>query len=570
MIIESASGTRYYYDMRSNKILPEEESHLIPKARPIVFGEIEKADTLPNIDTFILELTQSCNLRCSYCCYGGAYSDNRTHSSKGMDEQTLLQTVQFIARQRVTERPLNIAFYGSEPLLRFDQIKLFINIAKGVLPSDTNYTISTNGSLLSNEKVLDWCIANDITLNISYDGNQKMFGSERRFSDGRSSDKYVHSVLENIYRYHEDYWYKKVNLLVTVKNPASLISIALQWSDSQVLRGKAPYIISGVSPATLEDLEINEQETLDTLRSFLDFYSCNRDNMFAKTYFEMLCSPVLDRQIFELPDGYTPRTCLPFNPRCFIDADGNLGICEKTSDKLRLGNIYDGWNMSMVNGAIVKMAERRIATCADCEMFRLCKTCFTNYYYDSEWMEADCKWQKVWNRIALAITIDLLEQNIVTSEQAARCSLRPIEERDVASIHRLMGKDSVMEYVDGLKIFKNIEDSFRFFLFISEININFACPLLLAIIDERSNLIGVVGIDEICDDVANLFFLLDDEYWGRGIMTTILAKYLVKYVPQSVRKIVTHINPRNDAALSLAKRFSKIEVDTSEYKPIES
>lgn len=563
MIIESASGTRYHYDMRSNKILLEEEACLIPKARPIVFGSIEKADTLPNIDTFILELTQSCNFRCSYCCYGGAYSDNRTHSSKSMDEQTLLQTIKFIARQRVTERPLNIAFYGGEPLLRFDQIKLFIENAKGVLPFDTNYTISTNGSLLTNEKVLNWCIANNITLNISYDGDQKMFGSERLFSDGRSTGKHVHSVLENIYRNHEDYWYKKVNLLVTVKNPASLISIALQWSNSTVLRGKAPYIISGVSPATLEDLEINEQVILDTLRSFLDFYSCNRDNMFAKTYFEMLCSPVLDRQIFELPDGYTPRTCLPFNPRCFIDADGNMGICEKTSDKLRLGNIYGGWNMDIVNEAIVKMAERRIATCADCEMFRLCKTCFTNFYYDSKWMEADCKWQMSWNRIALAITIDLLELNIVTSEQAARCSLRPIEERDVASIQRIMGKDSVMEYVEGLTKFENFEDSFHFFLLISEINANFASPSLLAIVDEKSDLIGVVGVDEISDGVANLFFILDDDYWGEGVMTAMLSMYLARYVPVETKQITARINKRNSAALALMKNFSRVTVSTA-------
>lgn len=562
MIIESASGSRYHYDMRSNKILLEEEACFIPKARPVVFGSIEKADTLPNIDTFILELTQSCNFRCSYCCYSGAYSDNRTHSFKSMDEQTLLKAIHFIAQQRVTERPLNIAFYGGEPLLRFDQIKLFINNAKGVLPSDTNYTISTNGSLLTNEKVLDWCIANDITLNISYDGDQKMFGSERRFSDGRSSDKHVHSVLENIFRYHEDYWYKKVNLLVTVKNPASLISIALQWTDSPVLRGKTPYIISGVSPAAFEDMEINEQEILDTLRSFLDFYSCNRDNMFAKTYFEMLCSPVLDRQIFELPDGYTPRTCLPFNPRCFIDANGNLGICEKTSDKLRLGNIYDGWNMVMVNEAIVKMAERRIATCADCEMFRLCKTCFTNYYYDSKWMEADCKWQKVWNRIALAITIDLLEQNIITSEQATRCSLRPIEERDVASIQRIMGKDSVMEYVEGLTKFENFEDSLQFLLLISEINANFASPSLLAIVDEKSDLIGVVGVDDISDGVANLFFILDDDYWGEGVMTAMLSMYLARYVPVETKQISARINKRNSAALALMKNFSRVKVST--------
>lgn len=111
MVIVSASGTRYLYDMRSNRICLEEEFISLPEAKPIVFDKIEEADTLPNIDTFIIELTQSCNFRCSYCYYGGAYSDNRPHSSKNMDEETLLQSIGFISKHRVADRPLNVALY---------------------------------------------------------------------------------------------------------------------------------------------------------------------------------------------------------------------------------------------------------------------------------------------------------------------------------------------------------------------------------------------------------------------------------------------------------------------------
>ncbi len=561
MVIESASGTRYLYDMRSNKILPEEEAHLLSEARPIVFGRIEEAETLPNIDTFILELTQSCNFRCSYCCYGGAYSDNRTHSSKRMDEQTLLQSIQFIDKHRVPTRPLSIAFYGGEPLLQFAEIRFFVEKAKGVFPADTSYTISTNGSLLTNGTILDWCIANDITLNISYDGDQLRYGSERRYADGTNAREKVYSILENLYRNHRDYWNEKVNLLVTVKKTASLISIAQHWTESSVLRGKAPYLISGVSPSALSDLDIDEHETLETLRAFLEYYAHNRDNLFAKAYFEMLCSPVLDRQVFELPDGYTPRTCLPFNPRCYIDADGDLGICEKTSDRLRLGYIYDGWDMEKVNDAIFKMAERRMATCSECEIFRLCKTCFTNYYHNDEWIKADCRWQIAWNRIALTISLDMLEQNIATSEEAEHYSLRPIEERDVASLLRIMSKESVMKYVDGMTNFKNFEDSLRFFLLISEINANFALPYLLTIVDEESKMIGIVGVDDISGDMANLFFVLDDDYWGKGIMTAILSMYLAKYAP--AKHITARINKENKAAIALMKNFFRVTVSTA-------
>lgn len=562
MIIEPSSGNRYCYDMVSNRIDVFNEGDVQPVISPITFGDIEKVDSLPNIDTFILELTQNCNFRCSYCCYGGSYEDNRIHSTKVMSDEILKYTVNFIARHHVDNRRLHIVFYGGEPTLYPEKIKFFVDKAKGILPEDTDYTISTNGSLLLKNDFLRWCVDNDFTLNISYDGTSQST-LKRMNLEGEDMKEKVLSVLSQIKMLFPNYWENKVNILVTLPDITHLQPLAIEWSDTHVLQGKAPYLISKVAPCKLSDYDIDENETLARLRSFLEFYSHNRDNIFAETYFNLLCSPIIDRPIFILPENYTPLVCLPYNNRCYIDAYGNIGICEKTSDKLRLGDIYEGWDYDKINDAIAKMAGQRKKRCTECECFRFCKTCFTNFYYkDGRW-QADCNWQQVWCKIALTISLDLLEHNLVTSEDISKYSLREIEEKDIPSIHRIMSNENVAKWIDGLEKFKDFEKSLLFFLLISEINANFAIPSLYAIVNEESNMVGIVGIDEVHDNVGNLFFVLDESYWGKGIMTKILAEYLQKYVSDTVKTIKTHINAENKAALRLVSKFSNIEVSTS-------
>lgn len=561
MLIETSSGLHYLYDMQTNKIIACEGQGVAKPVSPIIFGNVVTADALPNIDNFILELTQDCNFRCSYCCYGGKYLNNRIHASKEMSEDVLNKSIEFIAQNRVQDRKLNIAFYGGEPLLSFEKIKSFVSKAKECFPKDTEYTISTNGSLLLEDGPLEWCIDNNATINISFDGSEKV--SKRMTKGGKCSHAIILNVLETICRNYHEYWESNVNLLVTVSKIDDLIVIARDWDATKILKAKAPYLISGVSPCQLSDYELNEDKVLATLRELLDYFAKNRDNIFIKTYIDMLCSPVIDRQIFPLPSGYSPLMCLPYNTRCYIDADGNLGICEKTPDKLRLGNIFEGWDFALINHAIDKMASERKFRCRECEMFRFCKTCFTNYFYDEQRWAADCAWQSTWNKIAITISLEVLERGLIDSADVQGFTMREMTESDVPALQRIMSKPEVMRYVDGLDIFENYKDSLQFFLLISEINNTFAHLSLFAIVDKKSDLIGVVGIDEITDNAANLFFLLEDDYWGKGIMTKILAEYLQKHVPDTVKTITTHINPGNKAALRLASKFSKIEVSTS-------
>ena len=110
---------------------------------------------------------------------------------------------------------LNIVFYGGEPTLYPDKIKYFVGQAKGILPQDTDYTISTNGSKLLDDNFLGWCVEHGFTLNISYDGTPQ---SELRriYKNGSNTQQEVLNILEQIKTEYPEYWDSKVNILVTL------------------------------------------------------------------------------------------------------------------------------------------------------------------------------------------------------------------------------------------------------------------------------------------------------------------------------------------------------------------
>ena len=68
------------------------------------------------LNQIVLQVTQNCNLRCSYCAYSGSYY-NRKHSNKQMSKETALRAVDFFMEHSSEIEDATIGFYGGEPLL---------------------------------------------------------------------------------------------------------------------------------------------------------------------------------------------------------------------------------------------------------------------------------------------------------------------------------------------------------------------------------------------------------------------------------------------------------------------
>lgn len=81
------------------------------------------------LKTLTLQVTQNCNLRCSYCVYSGGY-DNRGHTSLMMDFETARKCIDFVIDRSVDSDRLDFGFYGESRLLIFRWSRSVWNISR--------------------------------------------------------------------------------------------------------------------------------------------------------------------------------------------------------------------------------------------------------------------------------------------------------------------------------------------------------------------------------------------------------------------------------------------------------
>jgi uncharacterized protein len=534
--------------------------------KTVCFLPTPEVDALKNMSTFVIELTRGCNLRCHYCCYSGQYAHNRIHQdNKSLSSAQISEIYEFIATHCVPGRPLSLCYYGGEPFTQKDLLKEAIELARIRFEADTQYTISTNLTCLT-ERDVRWCIEQGVTLNVSIDGSKTIHNRNRVYENGGGSYDAVYRNLVLIESLDAPYFYNHINLLVTLTDLQDLMSMAEFWGQDMLLKGKAPYLISGLAPNYPNVAIVNEQEVQSVLYKLMDYYEHHRDNLFAKAYFEQLTSPILDRNIYPQEDAISPLVCLPYNQRCFIDANLQVGICEKTSDELRIGTIH-GFDFHKINHLISEISQIKQTRCASCEIQRLCQMCFTNYHLTSTDWDIYCKRQLSWTKISLQMTCEMAERGLYDSDEAKGCHLRPLTPGDATALFHMMSNPKVVEYIDGIEPFQTRSDAERFLRLFDRDERNVP-SLLYGIEHTGKGLIGLVGFDQIdCmgnkDSIspevdANLLFILDEGYWHKGIMTTMLSQFLSSKVSQAHLSAVPRlvINRNNEQARRLAERFA--------------
>lgn len=140
----------------------------------------------------ILDLTNDCNLRCSYCyASGGERADCLSVSD------AVLAIEKFYNRFKCQ---IQVLFHGGEPLLCFDSIQKIISITETKDFSDyISWFIQTNGVLLSQEKI-DFLKYNNVNIGISLDGVTDESNCSRKKINGQPSTKETISALNLLHK----------------------------------------------------------------------------------------------------------------------------------------------------------------------------------------------------------------------------------------------------------------------------------------------------------------------------------------------------------------------------------
>jgi len=147
------------------------------------------------IRSLTINVTQICNLKCTYCAAGGdgTYGSAQTKINV---ENTLPQLKFFLERMKEGEN-FRITFLGGEPLLYPDGIREIANYVKLMTAGrnvKAHFSIVTNGTLLTDANI-DLLAAIKCKVTVSIDGPAEYNDAVRPLKNGKGSTA---SVVEGI------------------------------------------------------------------------------------------------------------------------------------------------------------------------------------------------------------------------------------------------------------------------------------------------------------------------------------------------------------------------------------
>ena len=358
----------------------------------------------PNLDTLeydvtrrcyqlILQVTQSCNLVCSYCAYANKTDGpmQRHHSNKMMTWETAKEAIDMFFKNSIDCTEVSMSFYGGEPVIAFDLVKKSVEYAKKLfLGKKLSFNMTTNATLL-NDDVINYLLDNEFSLLFSIDGPEAIHDINRRRADGTGSFKSAFSNLRKVAEKYSAKYGKIVDKvgINTVLNPVNDLDLVLSLYDDELFKKYDINItMTMADDDLLEDKIIVPEDYrvkmgyhyflgwLDSLKIVdgLKLIPCvkNRNDLLPKNYAES------KRGQISLPDVGAPGgPCIPGQRRLFMNADGNIFPCERVSevaDVMNFGNVRDGIDLKKA-GDILNVASLTPEMCKECYASSKCSTC---------------------------------------------------------------------------------------------------------------------------------------------------------------------------------------------------
>ena len=335
----------------------------------------------------VLQVTQNCNLRCSYCAYSGSYF-NRAHTNKRMRVETALRAVDFFLARSSGVEEVTIGFYGGEPVLEFDLIKQVVEHVEKHYPArKVRYNFTTNLTLFTDE-VIDYVLEKNIQIMISIDGPQPVQDKYRTFVNGKGS---FATVMANARRIRErDPNYYQTCFTNTVASPGEDYESIREFLDHSELFGPLHSSFTQVNDVGLKEAVTYGDEYYRMVRrekfkmllfTLGEIDSSRASRMFAQEKATILHTnrELIGGGTLHSKKGHPGGPCVPGLHRFFVDVDGNFYPCERITEDaaFQVGNLDTGFDLEKVE-KIINVGRCTKEECLTCWAFLHCGTCIAN------------------------------------------------------------------------------------------------------------------------------------------------------------------------------------------------
>ncbi|MDY3122450.1 radical SAM protein [Suipraeoptans intestinalis] len=340
-----------------------------------------------HLTTLVLQITQQCNFRCSYCIYGGNYF-TREHSNEKMTWDLAKSAVDFYISHSFDEQEASISFYGGEPLLEFNLITQIVLYAEKRLKHKLlSFSMTTNGFLLD-KHILDFLVSHNFRIMISLDGDESTHNANRKLKGGQNTFTKVYTNILTIKREYPDFFNSRVTYNAVFSNTTDLKESFNLFADSGIF-----------SPL---NISINFVDSSDMKDDQLIYKHNKKKDYLNYEYLKLLAAQIgmkkVDNRILLIVNMFSnfrklydslrihyPEQkimahngpCLPGINKLFVTVNGLFYPCERVAENrcdLCIGCIDTGFNFETMRN-ILNPCKPLESKCLSCWNLRRCSFC---------------------------------------------------------------------------------------------------------------------------------------------------------------------------------------------------
>jgi uncharacterized protein len=368
------------------------------------------------LNTMVLNVTNQCNLACTYCYeYGEDKIVDTEHGqqSKFMSEATARESVEFLLKESGPSRIAHLTFFGGETLLNFPVLQATISYARrraAEVGKQIDFSLTTNATLLKPE-IIEFLAENNVGVTISMDGPRELQNKFRVFHNGTGSYDVIAPKIKELLRRHRS---RPIGARVTLTSDVLDITRIYRHLTEELGFWEVGFAPVTTSPQ--QQYAIGEQgfdrmlgQFRALAREFLDHVVENRHHGFSN----------IKDTLEEIHKGVSKAyPCGAGLGLLGVSTDGDVALCHRFagSDDHKFGTVRDGIDRDAQRAFLEKHHIDDKTDCSQCWARPLCSGgCYHEAHVRYGTTERPnlhyCEWIRGWTDTCLQIYGELSERN---------------------------------------------------------------------------------------------------------------------------------------------------------------
>ena len=367
------------------------------------------------LTTMVLNVTNKCNLACTYCYEYG--DDKIVDTDCGdkpslMSEETARQSVDFMLKQSGSNKVAHLTFFGGETLLNFNVLKKTLAYAKeqgAKAGKQVEFSLTTNGTLLK-PHIIEWLAENKVGVTVSIDGPKEMQDEFRVFHNGRGSYDIMMPKVKELLRRHRT---RPIGARVTLTKQNLDVKRIFRHLTEEVgfwEVGFAPVTTSWQRDYAIEDEGFEKMlgQFQGLAEEFLEYTLDNRHHGFSN----------IKDTIEEIHKGVSKAfPCGAGLGLMGVATDGDVALCHRFagSDEHKIGSVFDGVDTER---QFEFLQQHHIASKTDCHTCWARPLCAGGCYHEAHTRYGTtaapnlhyCEWIRRWTDTCLRVYGELAER----------------------------------------------------------------------------------------------------------------------------------------------------------------